>query len=214
MTTDISLAEEERRAPVDTEPSKYLKYLPGLYCEDEFMGRFLKIFENIITPIEQVIDHVQVYFDPDLAPEDLLPWLASWVDLVLDEEWAVEKRRRLIGSAVELYQWRGTRRGLREYLNIYTGVEPEITEHIGGFRLGEQSSLGWSTVLGEGQDHCFTVTLELDDPSAVDLDKVRAIIEAEKPAHAAYNLKVVKRESVEASPAEGESDIQAGSQSD
>ncbi|RLC93519.1 MAG: hypothetical protein DRI39_05445 [Chloroflexi bacterium] len=200
MTTETWLTEAEEKRALDTEPSKYLKYLPGLYQEDEFMGRFLKIFEDILTPIERLIGQVHLYFDPKLAPDGLLPWLASWVDLVLDEEWAVEKRRRLIGSAVELYQWRGTRRGLKEYLEIYTGVEPEITEHLGGFRLGEQSNLGWNTILGEGQDHCFTVTLEMDDPSAVDLDKVRAIIEAEKPAHAAYNLKVVRREHSEAPP--------------
>lgn len=203
MTTG-STTEQKKRPASDTGSSKYVQYLPGLYHEDHFMGRFLKIFENILTPIEEMIEYVHLYFDPRIAPEGLLPWLASWVDIVLDEAWPVEKRRQLIGAAVELYRWRGTRWGLTEYLRIYTGVEPVITEQIAGFRLGESSLLGWSTILGEGQDHCFTVTLELDDSSAVDLERVRAIIEAEKPAHAAYKLEVVKRASREAGPAEGE----------
>jgi len=175
-----------------TTPSKYLGYLPAIYSEDDFMGRFLKIFEDTLTPIENTIDHLDLYFDSQMAPEGFLPWLASWVDLALDEEWPLEKQRELIGSAVELYQWRGTRRGLREYLRIYTGVEPIIVEHFGGIRLGEHSKLGWNTILGDGLDHSFTVTIEVDDPSAIDVEKVKSIIEEEKPAHVGYFLEITK----------------------
>ena len=190
-----AVIDEEIKTSADMEPSKYLKYLPALFSEDEFMGRFLKIFESILTPIEEVIEYIHLYFDPKIAPEGLLQWLASWVNLVLDEGWPLEKRRQLIGSAVELYRLRGTRQGLTEYLRIYTGVLPVITEQMAGFKLGEASQLGWSTMLGEGQDHCFTVSLELDESSWVDLERVRAIIESEKPAHAAYHLDIVMRES-------------------
>ena len=190
MTTETAL-EEGTQTAGDHKPSSYLYYLPAIFSDDEFVGRFLNIFESIVTPIEGVIEQIHLYFDPKLAPARLLPWLASWVDLVLDESWPLEKRRELISSAVELYRLRATRRGLSEYLRIYTGVQPEITEHFGGMRLGQQSRLGWTTILGDGQDHCFTVTLRLDDPSAVDLQRVRAIIEAEKPAHVAYTLKIV-----------------------
>ena len=193
MTID-AVIDEEIKTSADMEPSKYLRYLPALFSEDEFMGRFLKIFESIITPIEEVIEHIHLYFDPKIAPEGLLQWLASWVNLVLDEGWPLEKRRELVGSVVELYRQRGTRRGLTEYLGIYTGVQPVITEHIAGFKLGEASQLGWSTILGEGQDHCFTVTLELDESSWVDIERVRAIIESEKPAHAAYHLDIIMQE--------------------
>jgi phage tail-like protein len=198
MTMNI-LTKEERETRGNSEPSKYLKYLPAFYSEDEFLGRFLKIFESIITPIEQVIGQIDIYFDPKTTTEGLLPWLASWVDLVLDEGWPLEKRRQLIGSAVELYQLRGTRRGLSEYLRIYTGVEPVIIEHFGGISLSKESRLGWNTVLGDGLDHCFAVILELESTSAVDLQKVKAIIEAEKPAHVAYELQIATKGDREAS---------------
>ena len=202
MTTSAILM-QDMGVDRSTEHSKYLEYLPALYSEDEFMGRFLKIFENILTPIDQMIGHVELYFDPKLAPEVFLPWLAAWVDMALDDEWPVERRRHLIGSVVALYQWRGTRRGLIEYLSIYTGAEPAITEHLAGFKLGEASRLGWNTILGDGHDHSFTVTLEWDEDSSVDLDRVRAIIESEKPAHTAYDLRIVNRGTYE-SPPEGE----------
>ena len=155
----------------DNGPSRYLQYLPAIYSEDEFMGRFLKIFESILTPVEQTVGQIPLYFDPKLAPEEFLPWLAFWLDLVLDREWPVAKRRRLISYATQLYQWRGTRRGLETYIEIYTGVRPVITEHHGGIILGEESRLGMNTILGDGRAHCFTVTLKVEDSSTINQEK-------------------------------------------
>lgn len=173
--------------------SSYLKYLPGIYSESDFMGRFLMIFESVLGPIEEMVDNIAYYFDPRTTPEELLPWLASWVDLALDEGWPIERRRDLVRSAVSLFRWRGTRRGLATYLQIYTGVEPQITESYGGIPLRGQARLGWNTVLGSGMHHVFTVKLEVEDPAKLNVGHLKAIIEAEKPAHAAYKLLLVKR---------------------
>ena len=194
MSSQTVLARSREETAAEDEPSRYLQYLPAIYSEDEFMGRFLKIFESVLAPVEQTVDQIPLYFDPKLAPEQLLPWLAFWLGLVLDEDWPAARRRRLVSQAAELYQWRGTRRGLETYLEIYTGVRPTITEHFGGIRLGEESRLGSNTILGDGRAHCFTVTLLVEGSSTVDEEKVRAIIEAEKPAHTAYDLEIVARE--------------------
>lgn len=182
----------EKKAPL-AQRSTYLKHLPAIYSESDFMGRFLMVFESILGPIEEMLDNIACYFDPLTTPEELLPWLASWVNLVLDESWPVERRRDLVRSAVSLYRWRGTRRGLAEYLRIYTGVEPKIVEHFGGIRLSPNSRLGWNTVLGSGAHHTFTVTLEVADPDSLNVAHLKAIIEAEKPAHSAYVLELVKK---------------------
>lgn len=175
--------------------SSYLKHLPAIYADSDFMGRFLMIFESVIGPINNVIDNISYNFDPAIAPQEFLPWLASWVDVVLDESWPVERRRALVSSAVELYLWRGTRRGMREYLRVYTGVEPVITEEFGGFPLNDNARLGLNTALGSGLHNVFTVTLELDDPDSLNVHHIKTIIEAEKPAHAAYRLEIKQKES-------------------
>ena len=172
--------------------SAYLKYLPALYSENEFMGRFLMIFESILGPLEGMIDNMACYLDPALCPEELLPWLASWMGLEIDDSWPLERRRELVGSADYLFRWRGTRRGLREFLRLYTGVEPQITEDFGGIGLDGEHELGQNTVLGGGNQHVFTVTFEVDDADTINVSRVRQIIEAEKPAHAAYILRVVE----------------------
>jgi len=181
---------------------RYLRYLPALYTEqDELMGRWLMLFESFWQPIEQQIDSLYYYFDPKLAPPDLLPWLATWVDLVLDEQWPEEKRRLLLGAMVQLYRRRGTRRGLQDYLEIYTGRKAQITEHgAHNFQLGTANRLGPSVALGrKNVPHTFSVALRLAPARNEALAKERrrkieAIVESEKPAHTSYTLNIEETE--------------------
>lgn len=156
-------------------PSRLLQYLPGIYQDNDFLGRFLRIFEDLLQHDEEVLAHPEAYYDPRMAPSSFLPWLATWIDLALDENWPEARRRELIHRATELYRWRGTRRGLLTYLQIYAGVEPTIAEQF---------------TQEEGGPFHFTVTLRVEDPAQVDEARLRAIIEAEKPAHTAYTLQI------------------------
>jgi phage tail-like protein len=171
--------------------SSYLQYLPAPFHADPFVGRFLLIFESILGPIERTIDNLANYFDPRLAPPELLPWLASWVGLELDENWPLEKQRLLVLWAVRLYRWRGTRRGLREHLRLYAGRTPLIVENFAGMRVGQDAALGVNTTLGDApRPHWIMVTVLADEPESLDESIVRQIIELEKPAHVGYTLEI------------------------
>jgi len=171
--------------------SRLLEYLPAFYREDEFMGQFLLIFESILTPIENTVNALPLFLDPKLVPESLLPWLASWLDLVLDESWPLAKRRKLVARAAELYRWRGTWRGLSEYLEIYAGVTPEIIEYIPGMPLDSTSRLGINTQLGSpGTGNHFTISVDVVEK--VDIRVIKNIIEAQKPACTTYTLRANK----------------------
>jgi phage tail-like protein len=174
--------------------SSYLQYLPPLYRDDEFMGQYLLIYEDTMKSLESTINNMALYFDPLLTPESLLPWLAFWMDLVLDATWPIERRRELVKSAGELYCWRGTKRGLTEYLRIYTGSVPEISEYIPGMSLDDETRLGINTKLGSsGTGHHFSVSIELDGEAVIDTDTIRSIIDSQKPAHTSYTLQVRQR---------------------
>lgn len=126
----------------------YLKYLPKVYQEDEqsreFLDRFLSIFETIFSSIEEKIDGMHAYFRPGSVPKDRLAWLASWLALVLDDNWSEEKKRRLIKRAARLYRKRGTVEGLRDYMEIYSGLRLPIIEN---YRLRRPAFLG-DSILG------------------------------------------------------------------
>lgn len=172
--------------------SSYLEYLPAIFQDDEFMGQFLLTFESILKPIDNTIENIPSYLNPLMTPEHLLHWLASWVDLNLDPTWPLEKRRQLVEAAAELHGWRGTKRGLSEHLRTYTGSVPEISESIPGMRLEQDTRLGINAQLGSSvAGHHFTVTLELDGKNEINESIVRAIIEAQKPAYAAYTLRII-----------------------
>jgi phage tail-like protein len=188
--TEIKQVTEKRR-------SELTRYLPGVYAQDDFIGRFLCIFEDTLKPLQQMADNLAFYFNPLMAPRELVEWLATWVNLVLDESWSMEQRRHLIQSASELYSRRGTRRGLIEYLKLYTGVEPEIAEYVDGMSLGPDTFLGENTTIAGRERHGFTVTLHLygysDEELAYKEAAIRRIIESEKPAHTAYRLRLLTK---------------------
>ena len=189
------VTEQQERATDTSEPeevSRLLDYLPSVFREDQFMARFLLIFQSILDPLENTVDNMSFYFDPRMTPESILPWLASWVDISLDPRWSDMQRRELVAKASELYRWRGTRRGLSEYLRIYAGSAPVISEHIPGMTLGPENRLGEpDTRLGStGTGYHFTVTLKVNNSDQIDLDTVRGIIDSQKPAHTVYTLLV------------------------
>ena len=159
----------------DTETSVLLKYLPVGYSDHDFIRGLLKIFETVWAPLDRQIDELYAYFDPQLAPAEFLPWLGTWVDLVLDENWPEARRRDLIQNAADLYRRRGTAGALRDYLAIYLGIIPQIVEDG-----------------PEGNPYHFNVILKLENPDAVDSDSIRRIIEEEKPAHTIYTLTLEK----------------------
>ncbi|MDI7278038.1 MAG: FHA domain-containing protein [Anaerolineae bacterium] len=157
---------------IPRDESRYLEYLPPIYEQDPFLGRFLLAFEGVLAPIEQTVDSFDLYLDPKTAPPHFLEQLAAWLGLTLDEKWPLQKRRAVLAEAAELYRLRGTRRGLSRHLQIYTDVEPEITEP-------------------EGRPFHFVVRLRVKRDQQVDRATVERIIEANKPAHTTYSLEIV-----------------------
>jgi len=179
----------------------YLNFLPAIYREIDFIGRFLTIFEQAFDPAVQTIDVLWAYLDPLTAPEALLPFLGHWVAWPIDHRWDIKQQRRLIRNAIELYRWHGTRRGLRFYLHLYTDLPldenlPEADKHISieeiftrGFVMGG-TLIGRDSMLGGGRPFHFIVRLRPEPNKPIDERLVREIIEREKPAFCTYDLSI------------------------
>ncbi|MFB2769538.1 phage tail protein [Pelatocladus sp. BLCC-F211] len=179
--------------------SNYMNFLPVLYREVDFIGRLMKILELAYQPVIDSFNVMWANLDPLTAPRALLPFLAHWVAWQSDTIWDLRQQRRLIRRAVELYRWRGTRKGLRLYLHLYTGLPLDehlaneadkhisITEPFGQpFVIGE-AELG-TAVLGGGQAFHFVVRLRSPNSHSIHERLIRRIIEQEKPAFSTYEL--------------------------
>lgn len=116
----------------------YLDYLPDIYQEDParkgLLERFLAIFESIFYEIDFTIDHISRYFDTRGAPPEFLSWLASWLDVSIDEDWPEDKKRLFIRNAISLYKKRGTRECLEESIELFTGKKPFVIERFQAFK--------------------------------------------------------------------------------
>lgn len=132
----------------------YLRYLPAIYQEDPvskgFLERFLSVFESVFYDLETDISKVFRYFDPDTVPQNFLSWLASWLNIALEEDWPEEKKRQLIREASTIYKQKGTPAALRRLIEIYTEKTPIILEYLKIGKpmvLGKEFRLGISSIL-------------------------------------------------------------------
>ena len=117
----------------------YARWLPSIYQRSDvaggnFVRDMLWITQHLFGSIEDLLDIVHTHFDPHEAPEAFLPWLAAWTAMVVDEDWPVEKKRGLIKKAIELYKIRGTVKGLKLFIALFTDHEPEILTRPADFR--------------------------------------------------------------------------------
>ncbi len=178
-----------------------MRFMPGIYQrtgEDgsNFLRDFFWIVQHLLDDVEGKLDVIHTYFDPYETPEDFLPWLASWVAFTLDENWPTEKKRYLLKKAVDFYRIRGTVKGLKLFLKLFTGVEPEILENewpFRGFQIGVNSTIGLDSIILPPVNlaHCFIVDFPIHPEEVTDelIIKIHDIIQAQKPAHTTYFLR-------------------------
>ena len=216
---------EEAVSVIVRAKGNYIRYLPSLYEGDDFMGRFVMLFESFWAPIEKQVDGFYNYLDPRITPTDHLPWLAAWLDLDLDERWPEARLRQLIRWAIALHRSRGTKWGLLKYLEIYTGQQAEIVERRAqNAVIGPDARMGPGIAIGLGnRPHTFSVTLRLppiqarrkrdrDRLEEIRRQTIESIIEIQKPAHTVYTLYLETLSDDETQPVEpAQPEAQAGS---
>lgn len=168
-------------------PYQFSALLPSIYQEDDFAVRFVSGFDEVLAPLVAVIDNIQSYFDPELAPQDFVAYLARWVGVELDETWSDEARRELVRRAVELFKVRGTVEGLRDHVEIYAGVTPEI-EESGGCSYSVEAN---GALPGEETPRLL-VRVRVGENSPIDEGRLDRLVAGAKPAHIPHRVEVVR----------------------
>ncbi|WP_338699885.1 phage tail protein [Bradyrhizobium sp. 26S5] len=211
----------------------YLKIFEGLLSGRDDAP--LSVQKTEITGLEQILERYVDALDPAFAPVEcvtdtasvdghasgaragnasvrldsaFLTYLASWLALTLDQNWDLAQRRTWVKRIVPLYQRRGTRAALEEYLAMFIGQRFKLVEPR-GFTLGKAqksaTTLGVDTFAGV-PPHYFRVGINYGYPKPI-ADKAgilaepfkvtfwkqfrsgtRAVLDLEKPAHTCYWL--------------------------
>ena len=178
--------------------AEYMRFLPEIYSYDDFINRFLMMFESFWKPINQQISMGESYYDPDLTPDVFLEWLASWVGMQIDETFPRERVRDLIKNAIPFSRTRGTAESLRFFLEMYSGGHVEVSERKAhNMVLGGQMGIGDGLALGmDNKPNMVVVSMTV--PSA-ELErtgftkqkysrKIKSFIREIVPAHTVFSL--------------------------
>ncbi|MEJ8638457.1 MULTISPECIES: phage tail protein [Streptomyces] len=163
--------------------------LPAVFADDDLAQRFVAGLDEVIAPILNVLDCLDSYFTPTLAPVDFTHWLGGWVGAETDGTEPETRLREAVAAAAYLHRVRGTRRGLAEAIRLAFGVEPEITES--GAADWDARPLG--PIPGERRPR-LNVTLRLPDPTPSDEHRLDSLVAAARPAHMPYAVQVIAAE--------------------
>jgi phage tail-like protein len=131
--------------------------LPVGMLDDEFLVRFLGIFQAVADTVVHQIDTLPHVFDPTVAPDPMVRTMGHWIGIDwVDSSLPDELQRRIVREYGSLIKWRGTKRGLRQLLEVISGERAIVTDSGGVYPEGdaprdaahvrlEVRSTGWAT---------------------------------------------------------------------
>jgi phage tail-like protein len=127
-------------------------------AEDDFLYRFVTIFQRVGDTVVHQIDTLPHMFDPTVAPEPMVQTMARWLGVDwLDSSLDGRLQREIVLKYAQLIQWRGTKRGLQQLLELLSGAPASVRDSGGVFAEGESptapphvrldvESSGWNSV--------------------------------------------------------------------
>jgi phage tail-like protein len=133
MTGDGLQTPRLQRLRLDFPRQTSLDQLPTVFRDtpevEDFSERFLALFDAFLADVDEQIERLPALLDAAGVPAPVLPWLGSFLDIVMDPAWDQARRRRLIQAAPKLYRMRGTVDGMRVAIRLVFDVEAVIQEH-------------------------------------------------------------------------------------
>ncbi len=156
------------------------------------LRHLLGVMESLHEPSEDVLRHVDEFFDPLRARDDFIPLLARWMDLdwlmvenpddPFPEDFAplasgTGRLRELVFEAVSLSKMRGTVQGLVHFMETATGVR--------GFVIDENVAL-------DGSARAFHLVIKVPAEARRYEAIIHRIAQAQKPAYVTYELNPIE----------------------
>jgi phage tail-like protein len=159
-----------------------LAQLPVGMLDDDFFVRFVRMFQELATTLLDDADGIEHLLDVSVTPDEVVRWLGSWIGIDdIDPALPVELQRRTVATAAQTLAWRGTARGLQQFLELLSRG-PAVVEDTGGvYPEGTAPPSAPQAVLRVAQ------TGGLTDAEFLSL------VRDEVPAHVAFEVHVGER---------------------
>lgn len=165
----------------------YRDQLPAVLAADDMFVNFVRIFEDIGTPLYDAATGFPSMFDPHVAPPDLARYLGGWLGLAIDELLPADRRRKVTVAAARYFGTRGTRGALEALLSAVTGGVATVVDPGWVRREGEEAP--------PSPQDLATVEVILSTRGRVPFDRLEGLLRTELPAWVPFRI-VVEDESV------------------
>ena len=177
--------------------SSFLSYLPAIYQtggREDFLGRFLGMFEAVYQDLgERIVDSAK-QLDPMTAEPEFLRWLARWVGISNAHLWQEKKLRLLLNGIVRKNLIRGTREYTEHMISAFTGERPFILEYgdIEEYRGDTNAYKSLTQSYAHGPYEVNVLVREQTVPSPREQQALKKMIEDMKPAHIRMHLIILR----------------------
>lgn len=177
--------------------SSFLSYLPAIYQtggREDFLGRFLGMFEAVYQDLGERITDSAKQLDPMTAEPEFLRWLARWVGISNAHLWQEKKLRLLLNGIVRKNLIRGTREYTEHMISAFTGERPFILEYgdIEEYRGYANAYKSLTQSYAHGPYEVNVLVREQTVPSPREQQALKKMIEDMKPAHIRMHLIILR----------------------
>jgi phage tail-like protein len=112
--------------------------LPLVMQSDDFLVRFLSIFEEVATTLRASADSISRISDVDVTSPEMVRYLGEWVTAqAVDSRLPLPVQRNIVHATGSTLGHRGTAAALRTVLEAVTDAAVEVVDAGGVFRDGE-----------------------------------------------------------------------------
>jgi phage tail-like protein len=150
--------------------------LPVGMAESDFFTRFVSIFQEVASTLLDGADNIGNIPDATVTPTPMVRTLGSWIGSdSVDPSLPEDLQRRIVRSTARTLTWRGTARGLREFLEMMSGSPAEVSDGGGVWRESESpADTAWVRMQVE-----TTGWMSERDFAAIVADEIPAHVRAE-----------------------------------
>lgn len=154
-----------------------IEQLPVAMLDDDFLVRFLGIFQELADTFMVQADNMEHLLDVAVTPEPMVRFMGAWLGArTIDPSLDHQTQRRIVREQGRMLPWRGTVRGLRLLLELVTGGPAVVVDSGGVYPEGEAP---------ENPGH---VHIEVLDNGWANDDDLVALILADLPAAVSFEL--------------------------
>ncbi len=179
--------------------TNWLQYLPSVYEKNRdsaaFLDQYLSIFQSVYDDFNQKFENSTALLEPAVTEMDFLQFMAGWLDIVNTNIWSEDKLRRLVKMAPSLFRKRGTRQGLMEVIELFTGEPPLIVEQwqIREYRQNSDKKEFLDQLYGKDENVFLILIKEEYCSGKREQEALLSLIQSVSPAHMEVRLVALRQ---------------------